>query len=71
MTTLFFSRAKGSYPVEQLSYFAVYPDGRRCSVTAADAQTFGARWEEDGVKVVTECREVQVPIVGQLVHILP
>jgi hypothetical protein len=65
------SAAVGSYPVERLSYFAVYPGGRRCEVTAADARAYGAKWAEDGVEVVTECREVLLPIVGRLVHINP
>jgi len=48
------------------SYWAVYPDGRRCSVTLDDAKAFGFEWEKTGVRVVTVIRIQPIQAVGEL-----
>lgn len=54
------------YPLRYATYWAVYPDGRRCSVTLEDAKAFGGAWEKEGVRVVTVRRDWAIEIIGQI-----
>ena len=50
-------RMVDTHLVQEVRYFAVYPDGRRVSVTEEAAIVYGAAWlRDDGVKVVTQIR---------------
>lgn len=55
------------HAIRYATYWAVYPDGRRCSVTLEDAKAFGDVWEkEENVRVVTVMRDGSIEIIGQI-----
>jgi hypothetical protein len=47
-------------------YFAVYPDGRRCSVDKYDARRFEDEWRKEGVRVVTSIVRQALRVIGDL-----
>ena len=47
-------------------YFAVYSDGRACSVSKMDALRFEDAWRKEGVRVVTRVYRESVRVIGQL-----
>lgn len=49
-----------------VKYYAVYPNGRRCSVTAADAEAYGETWRKEGVILETDIEEKVVPSFGKV-----
>ncbi len=46
------------------TYWAVYPDGRRCEVTLADAKAFGDEWGKQNIQVKTVVRVALIECVG-------
>ncbi len=57
---------RGWVAVGVVTYLAVYPDGRRCSVTFEDAHRYHEQWTREGVKVVTRLERCAYPLVGEL-----
>lgn len=51
-----------------VSYFAVYPDGRRCSVTRESVERNADAWAEETPRVTIETDVVQhlVPVYGKM-----
>ena len=50
----------------EVKYYAVYPGGRRCSVTLADAQAYGDAWRREGISFETDVEEKVVPRLGTM-----
>jgi hypothetical protein len=50
----------------EVKYYAVYPGGRRCSVTLEDAKKYGAAWREEGIYFETDVEEKVMPRLGTL-----
>lgn len=47
-----------------VSYFAVYPSGRRCEVSLESLEKNRKSWEEEGVRIETDVVQRLVPIYG-------
>jgi len=47
-------------------YFAIYPDGRRCSVSKFDALRLEDAWRKEGVRVVTRVYYESLRVIGEL-----
>lgn len=51
----------------EVKYYAVYPNGRRCLVTLADALAYGEAWKQkDDVVLETDVEEKVMPRLGKL-----
>lgn len=51
----------------EVKYYVVYPNGRRCLVTLADAQAYGEVWlKKEGIVFETDVEEKVVPRLGKL-----
>lgn len=55
--------------VQQVRYFAIYPDGRTLEVRGEDARHYEDKWlRQDGVIVATQISYVRAPVVGSLYY---
>ena len=54
-------------PVVTVRYFAVYPNGRRCSVTPEQVVAYRAIWEsDDQVVIETDVIRQLAPVFGKV-----
>lgn len=49
-----------------VSYFAVYPGGRRCAVNQADVERNAEEWAKDGVSIETDVVQHLKPVYGKM-----
>ncbi len=49
-----------------VSYWAVYPDGRRNNVHRFDALRLEDAWRKEGIRVVTRVRRESLRVIGEL-----
>ncbi len=47
-----------------VEYFAVYPSGRKCSVTRTDVERLADWWAVEGVTIETQVKVENVPVFG-------
>lgn len=60
-------RTRPTVAVASVRYFAVYPGGRRVSVTLESALLHGDRWaREEGVELLTVVTHEDAPVCGNL-----
>ncbi len=50
--------------VRSVEYFAVYPSGRKCSVTREALEKNADWWEVEGVTIETHVKVENIPIYG-------
>ena len=56
--------------VQRVHYYAVYPDGRRVSVTPEDIAEYGDTWQEkDGLQIETLVSWESVAIFGTVNYV--
>ena len=55
-------RARHHVLTQTASYFAVYPDGRRCSVTLESIDRNFYQWQDEGIRILTVVTHGKAPV---------